>query len=312
MKPQTLDPRSLQRRRLLFRYLHHVERTGRGLHPALVAHLNPPKPEPKPIAKAEAPATVEIPPAPQPQAPVVMINNVVSSPAPLAASAPQSETAPIQTVDISATSSTDLAVDQAFTDLLQDAGSGMARLTAATEAVETSDDDGTAAAAAGADPARQLMLRAIQEIRRSGRCDHPGLEASLEALREAPAIERHNPAAALQLSLSSITTQLQGLRSQLLAIGDLQQPHAGLTAIVVKLRSCRRRLWAVQASYASSLHESSLAIMRRQLRQARRLDWRLRWGLHRRSHDGLLTALALAMAEILQAVSALWPQPAQS
>lgn len=329
-----LEQRQHQRRGLLLRYVHHVERTGCSLHPALeqrlcsfleanaqeAADLQPDPHEPlaapaPALAAADAdrllsPAPPDLPPsAPAlpmaPQAfdppvatasasgPVITVNNLISTPQrpPNRCAAPWT---PWPWIGLS--------------DLQHEAATGM-------ELMLGKPMPALGVSASPGDPMRLALLRTVQEIRRSGRCDHPALNARITALHQVPHALRGNETGALESALASSQELLDKLQDQLL--GKLQDPllpidapvapsQVSIAGVAIQLRHCRRHLADLLNSFGTELHAPLQAMIRRQLRRARRLDWRLRMALMSRGEVQILAPLALTLVQVLQSVVGLW------
>jgi hypothetical protein len=160
-----------------------------------------------------------------------------------------------------------LAVDPELNELQHQAATGMELILG-----QSTTPRGTSPAPD--DPTRLALLRSVQEIRRTGRCDHPALQARITELHQVPDAMRGNAAAALEEALDSSQQLLGKLQA---ALQPIDAPSAPLQAI-----------------------------LRRQLRRARRLDWRLRWQLLAHREEMILAPLALTLVLVLQAVVAAW------
>lgn len=293
--------------------MHHVERTGLALYPPLVQHLSahqaespdpviedsPSEPlpsEPHALARLETPvlpppALTDAQPAAEPSAPgpVVTINSLISTTAAPVSSDPEPNREVYRTVDT-------LAVDAELDELQRQAASGM-DVVAGMAASSPSQHD----------PVRQRLVRTIQEIRRTGCCDHPALEARIDALHEVPALVHGDLSGALRATLAANRQLLLCLQDQLLPSG--LEPVLGsafLPGVASQLRSCRRSLGDLRSSFGAELQAPLQAMMHRQLSRARRLDWRLRWELLRNSDHRILAPLITALVQILLNVVALW------
>lgn len=330
-----LGQRQRQRRGLFLRYVHHVERTGLSLHPALEqrlcsfleAHAQEAAdllPDPHESLAAPAPALAAadagrlLSPAPPelptsapalpvaPQAfdppvatasasgPVITVNNLISSP-------PAPAEPMRRTVDT-------LAVDPELSDLQHEAATGMELMLGRTMPP-------LGVSATPGDPMRLALLRTVQQIRRSGRCDHPALNARITALHQVPHALRGNETGALESALASSQQLLGKLQDQLL--GELQDPllpidapvapsQVSIAGVAIQLRHCRHHLADLLNSFGTELHAPLQAMIRRQLRRARRLDWRLRLALLARREEQILAPLALTLVQVLQSVVGLW------
>jgi hypothetical protein len=315
-----LEPRHRQRRGLLLRYTHHVERTGLSLHPALEQRLSSfqearaadalePLAEPAtaiPALEPEAELSLALPgspasapalPAPPPTfdppvatasatGPVITVNNLISSPA-------MSGEPMRRTVDT-------LAVDAEPYDLAPPAAAGM-------EWMADQSKPACSISSTPDDPARLALLRAVQDIRRTGRCDHPGLQDRVAVLDQLPSAMRGNVAASLEGALDSSQRWLGELQAQLQPLDPASAPSpASIAGVAVQLRHCRRQLADLMRSFGQELHAPLQAMLRRQLRRARRLDWQLRWHLLAGREGQVLAPLALTLVMVLQAVVGVW------
>ncbi len=150
---------------------------------------------------------------------------------------------------------------------------------------------------------RQRRLEAFaKEVRRSGRCDHPELEARLLPLQLEPALARGDSGSALVATVARARAQLAQLEPLTPAAPDTPVP----LAVLQGLRSLRQLLRDALATFGRGLQGPLRRLMASQLRRSRWLEWQLQFSRRRSLDPSKTWPLAAAMLEALRVALDLW------
>lgn len=342
-------------RRLLLRYIDDVERTGVGVVPALERHLCQvyalSRSRPQVLPEPESTLAIE-PGALQPQGSKAGAGEE-AQPAAIApassASVTSSEDATIQ-----ATTAQDTPVQEAsvWHGVPRSVGpEGATTYVAIANLIPTDPGasrdpsardaaiDVTASSAASAAQRPELQPQAVlpaahqpaerhralqafaKEVRRTGVCDHPALEARLMPLQLEPALARGDSSTALQAAIQRAWVQFRQLERLVPLVSPDAEPQSAeiepeiagprvTAALVQGLRSLRQLLRDTFMTFGTGLQGPLRRLITRQLRAARWLEWRLQVTRRLTLNAGEAWPLATAMLETLRVVLELWSSAA--
>ncbi|WP_411872041.1 hypothetical protein [Vulcanococcus limneticus] len=167
---------------------------------------------------------------------------------------------------------------------------------------------------------RRSRLEAFaKEVRRSGLCDHPELEARLVPLQLEPGLARGDSTSALVATLARARAQLELIEplipagptagAELVAdtgSGASSAPLPVPLAVLQGLRSLRQLLHDALGTFGRGLQGPLRRLMARQLRRARWLEWRLQISRRRTQDPAEAWPLATGMLEALRVALELW------